>query len=139
MCKILGVGTSGYYKWVNNQNKVYPEKEAYKKEVQQKIKKSFYENFQTYGSPRMQDDLLDWGYTISQKTVARMMKEMGLSATPKEKYINTTDSNHNLHVYPNLVNQVFDVEEPDRVWVTDITYIWTLEDGYKMIKFLFQR
>src|SRR5690625_2922999 len=56
-----------------------------------------------------------------------MMNELGLVATPPKRYTNTTDSNHNLQIYPNLVNQVFDVEEPDRVWVTDITYIWTLE------------
>ncbi len=55
------------------------------------------------------------------------MKEMGLNAMPKKRFIKTTDSNHDMHVYPNLLNQEFDVKEPDRVWVTDITYIWTLE------------
>jgi putative transposase len=71
--------------------------------------------------------LVEWGYTISQKTVARMMKEMGLKATPKEKYVVTTDSNHDLNIYPNLVNRQFTVKEPNQVWVSDITYIWTLE------------
>ncbi|HEU5141019.1 MAG TPA: IS3 family transposase [Bacillales bacterium] len=127
MCNVLKVSTSGYYKWLNHQDKIHPEKEAYKQEIQQKIKKSFYDSFQTYGSPRVHDDLTEWGYTISQKTVARMMKEMGLRATPEEKYINTTDSNHNMHVYPNVVDQEFHIQEPDRVWVSDITYIWTLE------------
>nr|WP_231514867.1 IS3 family transposase [Oceanobacillus salinisoli] len=91
------------------------------------MKKSFHESGGTYGSPRVHDDLIEWGYIISQKTVARMMKEMGLRATPKERYINTTDSNHNLRIYPNLLNQDFNVEKPNQVWVTDITYIWTLE------------
>lgn len=127
MCDVLEVASSGYYKWLNNQSEIHPEKEAYKKEVQQKVKKSFHESYGTYGSPRIKDDLDDWGYTISQKTVARIMNGLGLSATPPKRYANTTDSNHNLHIYPNLVNQVFDVEEPDRVWVTDITYIWSLE------------
>lgn len=118
---------SGYYKWVNNKDHVYPEKNAYRKEIQQKIKKSFYESNETYGSPRVHDDLIEQGYTISQKTVANMMREMGLRATPKKRYVNTTDSNHSLNVYPNLVNQEFHIDEPNKVWVGDITYIWTLE------------
>lgn len=127
MCKVLKVSKSGYYKWVTNRDKIHPEKEAYKNEIQQKIKKSFYESGETYGSPRVHDDLIEWGYTISKKTVARMMKEIELRATPQEKYMNTTDSNHTMHTYPNLVDQEFHIEEPNRVWVSDITYVWTLE------------
>lgn len=127
MCKVLEVSKSGYYKWLDNKDKIFPEKEAYKKEIQQKIKKSFHESGGTYGSPRVHDDLVEWGYTISQKTVARMMQELGLRATPEERYVVTTDSNHDLHIYPNLLNREFNVEEPNRVWVADITYIWTLE------------
>ena len=103
------------------------EKETYRLEVQQKISKSFHESYGTYGSPRVHDDLIEWGYIISQKTVARIMKEMGLRATPKEKYVVTTDSNHDLNIYPNLLKRQFNVEEPNKVWVSDITYIWTLE------------
>lgn len=127
MCEVLEVSTSGYYKWLSNKDKVHPEKEAYKKEIHQKISKSFYESGGTYGSPRVHDDLVEWGYIISQKSVARIMKEKGLRATPLEKYIVTTDSNHDLNIYPNLLNQEFNVQNPDRVWVSDITYIWTLE------------
>lgn len=127
MCKVLEVSTSGYYKWVNNKAKTHSERERYKKEIEQKIKKSFRESGGTYGSPRVHDDLLDWGYIISQKTVARMMRELGLRATPKEKYKVTTDSNHTLKIYPNLVKRQFNVDTPNRIWVTDITYLWTLE------------
>jgi transposase InsO family protein len=127
MCKVLEVSSSGYYKWLNNQTRPLSEKEAYRQEIQQKISKSFHESFGTYGSPRVHADLVDWGYTISQKTVARMMKEMGLTATLKEKFVVTTDSNHDLNIYPNQLNRQFTVEEPNQAWVSDITYIWTLE------------
>ncbi|WP_241657731.1 IS3 family transposase [Anaerobacillus alkaliphilus] len=128
MCKVLGVSTSGFYKWVDKQNSsVQSEKETYKEEVKQKIKKSYHLSMGTYGSPRVHDDLVEWGYTISEKTVARLMKEMGLRAIPEEKYVVTTDSNHDLNVYPDLVKRQFNVDEPNRVWVSDITYIWTLE------------
>lgn len=127
MCQILDVSSSGYYKWLNNQTKPQSEKEAYRLEIQQKISKSFHESYGTYGSPRIHADLVEWGYTISEKTVARIMKNLGLTATPKEKYVVTTDSNHDLNIYPNVVNRQFSVEEPNQVWVSDITYIWTLE------------
>lgn len=128
MCIVLKVSPSGYYKWQKNQNNNPPsKKETYRLEVQQKISKSFHGSYGTYGSPRVHDDLVEWGYIISQKTVARIMKEMGLRATPIERYVVTTDSNHGLNIYPNLLKREFDVEEPNKVWVSDITYIWTLE------------
>lgn len=127
MCKVLEVSKSGYYKWLRNQNQQSTEKEAYMKEITQKISKSFHESQGTYGSPRVHNDLVDWGYTISQKTVARLMKEMGLSASPKEKFVVTTDSNHDMKIYPNLVKRQFKTEKPNDIWVADITYIWTLE------------
>jgi putative transposase len=127
MCKVLNVSKSGYYKWLEQRENPSSEKEHFKKEIEQKIKKSFYESGETYGSPRVHHDLVEWGYTISQKTVARMMQQLGLRATPAERYVVTTDSNHDLRIYPNLLNQEFQVAEPNRVWVADITYIWTLE------------
>lgn len=127
MCKVLDVSTSGYYKWLKNQTRPLSEKELYRFEIEQKISKSFHESFGTYGSPRVHSDLLGWGYIISQKTVARIMNEMGLRATPKEKFVVTTESDHELTIYPNVLNRQFKVDEPNRVWVTDITYIWTIE------------
>jgi putative transposase len=127
MCEVLEVSPSGFYKWLKTQNEPQSEKEAYKNEIKQKISKSFHESMGTYGSPRVHHDLVEWGYSISEKTVARRMKELGLTATPKERFVVTTDSNHNLNVYPNLVKRQFNVEEPNKVWVADITYIWTLE------------
>ena len=126
MCRVLGVSKSGYYKWLDSQHKV-SDKEAYRKELRQKIKKSFHESGGTYGSPRIHHDLVEWGYSVSQKTVARLMAEMGLSATAGKKFVTTTDSAHALHIYPNLLDQKFRVSHPNQAWVTDITYLWTLE------------
>lgn len=127
MCQVLNVSTSGYYKWLNQQSSPPSEKEKYRLEILQKIKKSFHESFGTYGSPRVHADLINWGYTISQKTVARLMRELGLKATQKEKFVVTTDSDHGFNIHPNLLNRQFNVEEPNQAWVSDITYIWTLE------------
>jgi putative transposase len=127
MCNVLKVSKSGYYKWLRNQDQEETENERKRNELKEKIRQIFYQRFETYGAPRIHDELIDEGYVVSRKTVGRLMKEMGLRAIPEEKYVVTTDSNHDLLVYPNLLNQKFTVEEPNKVWVTDITYIRTLE------------
>ena len=55
------------------------------------------------------------------------MKLAGVAAKQKRKFKATTDSKHNLPVAPNLLNRHFEVKEPDHVYVSDITYIWTHE------------
>lgn len=132
MCEVLNVATSGYYNWVNRQTQEETKKEKMKNEIKQKICKSFHESQGTYGSPRVHDDLIEWGYTISQKTVARYMQELELKATPLEKYVVTTDSDHDLTIYPNLVRRQFDV---NTIWVADITYIRTVQ-GWVYLAFI---
>lgn len=56
------------------------------------------------------------------------MKELSLCATPLKKYISMTDSSHSLNVYPNLLHRGFEVDEPNKVWTEDITYIWIREE-----------
>lgn len=127
MCKILGVSRSGYDVWKARQDRPESVKEAFDRELKKKIAKSFHESYATYGSPRVYMDLKEWGYSVSLSKVARMMREMGLSAIPEKKYIVTTDSDHSHQVFPNLLKRDFTASAPDQVWVADITYIWTIE------------
>lgn len=127
MCDVLGVSKSGYYNWKSNLDRKPTSREKRREEIKQKISQFFHESLGTYGSPRIHDDLLEAGYVVSEKTVTLLMREMGLRATPKKKYIITTDSNHDYNVYPNLLNQNFQTDKPNQVWAADITYIWTLE------------
>ncbi|QKS70567.1 IS3 family transposase [Paenalkalicoccus suaedae] len=127
MCRVMGVSKAGYYKWLKRKDLPETEREKRKKEIVKKIKQSFHESQGTYGSPRVLEDLDDWGYKISLKTVANIMREHELSALPERQYQVTTDSEHDMPVAPNLLDRNFHVEAPDMVWVTDITYIRTLE------------
>lgn len=52
----------------------------------------------------------------------------GLFAIQKRKFKATTNSKHNYPVWPNILNRNFSIDRPNRAWVTDITYIWTMED-----------
>lgn len=75
-----------------------------------------------YGYRRVTHALKAQGYRVNHKRVARIMKQQGLGIKRKRRSIRTTDSRHGEPIFPNLYrNQIPD--EPDRVWVADITYI----------------
>src|SRR5699024_4232811 len=78
-----------------------------------------------YGSPKLTALLRQDGIVISERTVTRYMKEMGIRSITAKKYKATTNSKHNLPVYPNLLNQNFTVRGRGEVWVSDITYVHT--------------
>jgi transposase InsO family protein len=67
------------------------------------------------------------GTHTSRKRVRRLMDAAGLVPVTRRKRINTTDSKHDLGVFPNLLRQNFHVEQINRVWVSDFTYIPTDE------------
>jgi putative transposase len=81
-----------------------------------------------YGSPRMHRELLARGVTCSLNTVARLMQHAGIRARSKRKFrVMTTDSKHDHPIAPNLLEQDFQVDSLNCVWLTDITYIETKE------------
>ena len=80
-------------------------------------------DFPRYGYRRVTKQLNREGWIINHKKVARIMRENGWKCQPrKRRWITTTDSNHNLRVYPNLA-QNRKVDDINQLWVADITYI----------------
>lgn len=77
------------------------------------------------GSPIITEDLHDRPEfsSISRPRVARLMKDMGLKCITVRRFVATTDSKHNEPVAPNIINRWFSPSAPDKVWVSDITYI----------------
>ena len=67
------------------------------------------------------------GFEIGRYRVRKLMKRLGLVVKGKKRFVLTTDSRHGLPVAENLLNRDFSPTEQDRVWTTDITYIWTLQ------------
>lgn len=127
MCEVLEVSRSGYYNWLKMKQKELTENQLYRQKVRQKIFQFFHESFGTYGAPRIHKDLAANGYFVSEKTVGRYMSEMGLRAIPSEPFMITTDSNHSQPIFENLLHQDFETNQPNEVWVTDMTYVWTWE------------
>jgi putative transposase len=80
-----------------------------------------------YGSPRVHLELRARGIRVGKKRVERLMRENGLEARQKRRFVNTTDSHHELPIAPNVLDRNFDVQAANMTWVGDVTYIATAE------------
>ena len=85
------------------------------------------ESRKTYGTRRMAKALVLKGVHCGRTRARTLMRLAGIKVKTKRKFKVTTISRHKLPVAPNLVGRNFDVEEPNQVWASDITYIWTHE------------
>jgi putative transposase len=81
----------------------------------------------TYGSPRVHAALQRAAQSVGRKRVARLMAVQGLCGRRPTRWCRTTDSDHTDPVAPNVLARQFAVAAPNRVWATDITYVWTGE------------
>jgi transposase InsO family protein len=122
MCDVLHVSRSGYYAWLK---RPVSERKKRKEWLTQRIQHIFLQSRRLYGSPKITHVLRAEGIRISQKTVARMMKELGLRSRTVKKYKATTNSSHSLPVSENLLNQQFVAQAPNQVWMADMTYVPT--------------
>lgn len=120
----MQVARSGYYAWCRRPPS--PREQA-NQQLTQQIKTLFEESKETYGSPRIYEDLKEQQVACSQKRVARLMRLSHLKATVPKRFVVTTDSNHALPVADNLLDRQFGSETPNRKWTCDISYVWTGE------------
>ncbi len=124
LCRCLAVSRSGYYAWRERPVSARTKQDA---RLRVEIAASHSASRRTYGSPRIIRDLREEGHRVSRKRVARLMRELGLEGRRKRRFRVTTDSKHRFPVAPNIVMRDFDVDAPNTAWVTDITYLATLE------------
>lgn len=121
--KRLGVSRSGYNAW---KKRCPSATEKHPGEVKEKILKIYEDSHQNYGAPKITRELWKDGEKIAVKTVANYMRQMGIKAQRVKPYAQTTiDSDFSKELH-NILQQ-FNPEQPDAVWVSDITYIWTFE------------
>jgi putative transposase len=137
MCRLLGVAPSGYYAWLNNPMSDRAKEDA---RLLRLIRASFMASQGVYGAPRVFLDLREAGETCSKHRVARLMRENNLRAVPgyrTRRYI----AGKSAELIPNLVKRNFSISQPDRVWVTDITYVRTWEGWLYLavVLYLFSR
>jgi len=125
-CRLLKVRRQGYYEWAAR-SRERPVRYRQDEVLTAKIKNHFYESKRVYGARKIQSLLEREGWRVSRKRVRRLMLQAGLVPITYRRHVATTDSRHNLAIFPNLVNQDFTAAAVNRVWVSDFTYIRTDE------------
>jgi len=124
MCRILRVSSRGYRAW---RTRSPSQRQRGDMVLLAHIRDQHARSLQSYGRPRMTEELQELGLTVGHRRVGRLMRENGIVAIRTRKYKATTDSNHALAVAPNLLDRDFYAAAPNRKWTGDITYIWTRE------------
>lgn len=124
MCRVLGVSRSGYYDWLARPKSA---REAANDRLLEKIMEKHDNSRNTYGARRVHRQLLVEQEKCSLNRVVRVMRRHGLVAKSRRRFRATTNSKHDYPVAENLLNRRFNVDAPDKVWVSDITYIPTQE------------
>lgn len=124
MCRMLGVAKSGFYAW---KTRPKPERERQDAQLAATVAAVHQKSRRTYGSPRVHRELKARGVRVGKKRVERLMRENGIQGRSKRRFKRTTDSRHGGPIAPNLLARRFDVSEPNRAWVTDVTAIATDE------------
>ena len=124
LCRLVGVAVSGFYAWLRRRPDRRREDD---RRASGRIEAIFAASRRTYGSPRVDAELREDGFRIGRKRVARLMRQAGLSAARRRRVPRTTDSRHDHPVAPNLLGRCFAADQPDAVWLADISYIPTGE------------
>jgi len=120
--RVLGVSRSGYNSW---KKRLPSDRQKRKTAIQVRIKKLYDESFQNYGAPKITELLNKKGIIIAEKTIGNYMREMGIKAQYIKPYTVTTIDSDFSNELKNILAQKFNPIEPNAVWCSDITYIWT--------------
>jgi len=123
-CALLGVSRSGYYA---AQHRPASARGLVNQQLVVEMRRIHREVDRSYGSPRMQPELVGAGFACGRHRVARLMRAAGLRAKQPNQYCVTTDSRHRFAIAPNFLDREFRAAAPNRVWMGDMTYIPTAE------------
>ncbi|MFP3016897.1 MAG: IS3 family transposase [Wolbachia sp.] len=115
----MNVSVSGYYKWAAR--KISSRELANKSRYSKKASKC------RYGAPKIHAELKALGKSCNLKTVQSIMRKNGMRAMLRRKFKTKKQQTDNRIVVPNILDQNFIVDQPNKVWATDITYIRTKE------------
>jgi putative transposase len=116
MCELGQISRASLYRWASEAEHEDPDLD-----LRDQIQRIALE-FPCYGRPRITAELKRHGWKVNHKRVGQILREDNLLCLRKRKFVVTTDSNHNFHVYPNLAGSL-DLTGIDQLWIADITYI----------------
>ena len=124
-CEVLRISRSGYHAWTRRPPSA---RQRRREALAARIRQIHQAHRGVYGSPRIHQVLKAEGVRVCENTVAKIMRELGLRAKGKRRFVpRTTDSAHGEPIAANVLDRQFTAEAPNRRWVADITYIPTQE------------
>ncbi|MDF0676354.1 MAG: IS3 family transposase [Nitrospira sp.] len=124
LCRVLDVSRSGYYAWCTRRPSTRAQENA---RLEVAIQAAHVRTRQTYGPERLQAELRADGFPAGVGRIKRLRKKLGLRCQQVRRFTITTDSTHALPVAENVLAQTFATRRPNEAWVTDITYVPTVE------------
>ena len=126
MCRVMEVSRSGYYRFLRRKPS---KKELLKNKFLVEVKAWAAESRNSYGKRMISKNLQALGYKVGIYQARTLMRDAGIICKQRRRYRITTKSDHGFFVAENVLNRQFTVDAPNKVWITDITYLWTLEGG----------
>jgi putative transposase len=132
LCRLLGVSRSGYYAW---RSRSPSERSRFDAVLSEKIETIHRNSRATYGAPRVHAELRAIGIRCGKKRVARLMRRAKLRGCLRGRRMRATHRAALQQAAPDLIRRNFASEEPDRLWVADITYVRSRE-GFVYLAFI---
>lgn len=137
ICAVLPIAPSTYY--AQRTKQAEPERRSARakrdEQLRPEIKRVWNENFQVYGVIKVWKQLKREGFVVARCTVARLMAEMGLAGTVRGRAFKTTAPAETAARPLDLVERNFRVAAPNRLWVSDLTYVATWR-GFVYVAFV---
>jgi transposase InsO family protein len=124
MCRVLDVSRSGYHAW--ERRAPSPRAQANHR-LEVAIQAAHWRTRESYGPERLQSELRADGFPAGVGRIKRLRKKLGIRCKQTRRFKATTNSRHHWPVAPNLLNQNFAASRPNETWVTDLTYVPTVE------------
>lgn len=132
LCKVCRVARSAYYDWLGRQESGPSEALIEEAHLANRIFDIWRRSRRRYGAPRVTAALRKKGVEINEKRVARLMGELGIAGRCGRRKIRTTWRDPAAKPAADLVERDFTADEPDGLWVGDITYIPT-DEGWLFV------
>jgi putative transposase len=121
----MQVQRSGYYKYLKTQERCKNGIKTNLLIIEVKLLSKLSRN--SYGSRQIAKNLQAKGYKVGRYQARTLMRKAGVVCKQRRRYRVTTMSNHSRPIAINILNRQFSISKPNRVWVADITYLWTHE------------
>ncbi|MEM9110130.1 MAG: IS3 family transposase, partial [Planctomycetota bacterium] len=135
LCRVIGVTRSGFYAYPKARLRPASKRQLSRQARRKRVAEVFEQHKHRYGAPRIHAQLMNQGITCNAKTAASDTRAMGLMALQNKAFrVTTTDSNHSFPIAPNRLDRDLTASKPNRVWVTDLTYVPTREGWLYLVR-----